>query len=200
VVPHRLSGVQAERAMADGAVHIAGDTRNADIQFVAIGAYQTHEAMRAFKRLADRGIESCVTIIIEPGRFRIGRDEIEREFTASDVALEALFPVHLPRIILSHTRPEPMLGILRRLDGGPARTRALGYISRGGTLDVFGMLFANRCTWAHALCSAAELLQIGRDELLWPAEILAVDDRGDPQTLNLPQLKGIEHPVLKGIT
>ena len=35
-----------------------------------------------------------------------------------------------------------MLGLLRRLDGGPSKTVAHGYISRGGTLDVAGMLFA----------------------------------------------------------
>lgn len=40
------------------------------------------------------------------------------------------------RVLLTHTRPEPMLGVLRRLDNGPSRTRALGYLSRGGTLDV----------------------------------------------------------------
>ncbi len=200
LVPHRLSGGQAERAMADGAIHIAGDTRNAKIQFVAIGAYHTHEALRAYKRLADRGIEACVTAVLEPGRFRVGRDEMERGFTASDAELEALFPAHLPRVILTHTRPEPMLGILRRLDGGPKRTHALGYISRGGTLDVFGMLFANRCTWAHALLAVAKLLNIDRGELLWQMELLAVDDNGDPQILNHPKLKSIEFPQRKGIT
>src|SRR3546814_15401094 len=78
--------------------------------------------------------------------------------------LAVLFPPLLPRVIVTHTRPEPMLGLLRRLDGGPARTVAHGYISRGGTLDVAGMLFANRSNWAHLAESAARLLnrQIGR--------------------------------------
>src|SRR3546814_19369407 len=78
---------------------------------------------------------------------------------SSDLAeLAVLFPPLLPRVIVTHTRPEPMLGLLRRLDGGPARTVAHGYISRGGTLDVAGMLFANRSTWAHLAESAARLL------------------------------------------
>mgnify|MGYP003298573029 CR=1 FL=1 len=34
------------------------------------------------------------------------------------------------------------LGALRRIDSGPDTTRELGYINRGGTLDVAGMLFA----------------------------------------------------------
>jgi hypothetical protein len=30
-----------------------------------------------------------------------------------------------------------------------------GYTSYGGTLDAAGMLFANRCAWAHAIATAA---------------------------------------------
>jgi hypothetical protein len=33
----------------------------------------------------------------------------------------------------------------------------LGYINRGGTLDVAGMLIANRCTWADAIYAAAQV-------------------------------------------
>jgi phosphoketolase len=191
VVPHRLSGGQAEQATDNGAIHIVGDMQEAKIQFVAIGAYQLEQAMRAFGRLEERGIKACVTVIIEPGRFRMGRDDIERKFVTGDKALGALFPKDLSRVILTHTRPEPMLGLLRRLDNGPATTKALGYISRGGTLDVFGMLFANRCTWAHAIGAAAEILEIKRDQLLQPPEILAIDDRGDPQILNQPKLEQV---------
>ena len=76
-----------------------------------------------------------------------------------------------------------MLGALRRLDGGPSRTRALGFINRGGTLDVFGLLFANRSTWAHALDAAAELIGCDRLELLSDAETRALDGCGDPEIL-----------------
>jgi phosphoketolase len=51
-----------------------------------------------------------------------------------------------------------MLGVLRRLDGGPKNMCALGYINRGGTLDVAGMLFANRCTASHAVDAALTLI------------------------------------------
>lgn len=50
---------------------------------------------------------------------------------------------------MSHTRPELMLAYCAGC--GPVRTRALGFLNRGGTLDVFCMLLANRCTWAHAV-------------------------------------------------
>ena len=59
---------------------------------------------------------------------------------------------------------------LRRIDTGPLRTRALGYVARGGTLDVSGMLFANRCTWAHAVAEAADAMGID------PAGVLDADE------------------------
>jgi len=190
VVPHRLSGKDAEEASKVGAIHIHGNPENAEIQLVAIGAYQTNEAMRAAERLEANGKKACVTVIIEPGKFRIPRDEIEREHITNDQTLKILFPVDLPRIILSHTRPESILGILRRLDGGPKLTCALGYISRGGTLDVFGLLFANQCTWAHAVGAAAQLLNTDQSTFLGKAEVLAVTNQGDPQVLNQKSSKG----------
>lgn len=129
----------------------------AGVQFVAIGAYQLEEALKAHEQLALQGRASCVTVVIEPGRLRIPRDELEAAFVLDDHRLHALFPPDLPRVLIVHTRPEPMLGVLRRLDNGPSRTRALGYLSRGGTLDVAGMLFANRCTWVQAIRAAADV-------------------------------------------
>jgi hypothetical protein len=94
---------------------------------------------------------------------------------------DALFPAAAGvRVFLVHTRPEPFLGAVRPLDTGPGRTRALGFINRGGTLDVAGLLFANRCTWAHAVAAAAE--GMGRpvsDFLSWE-EWAAVRGTGDP--------------------
>ena len=69
---------------------------------------------------------SCVTLVLEPGRFRSGRDPIETASTAPDHMVRGLFPAGLPRILLTHTRPEPMTGLLRRIDEGPGRLRALG--------------------------------------------------------------------------
>jgi len=136
---------------------VAGDPATAQLQFVAVGAYQLEEALKAHARLAHHGLASCVTVVVEPGRLRMPRDDIEAGFVLGDADLESLFPPQLPRVLLSHTRPEPMLGVLRRIDAGPSKTRALGYINRGGTLDVAGMLIANRCTWVSAIYAAAQV-------------------------------------------
>lgn len=185
-MPHRLDGEAAARFVADGAAHLEGVPDAADLQIVAIGAYQLEEALKAASRLGRHGHRVLVTGICEPGRFRQPRDPIEAAFTAGDDAVATLFPPDLPRVIVTHTRPEPMLGLLRRLDGGPRQTTALGYISRGGTLDVPGMLFANRFTWAHIVDAAASLGGWSRDDLLTSVERAAIDGFGDPEDLLLP--------------
>ena len=95
-----------------------------------------------------------------------------------------MFPEHSDaRIVVSHTRPEPIAGALRRIDTGPRRTSYLGFINRGGTLDTFGMSFANRCTWAHVLGRAAETMGVPPENWLAAPEWAAVQGRGDPETL-----------------
>lgn len=185
-MPHRLDGEAALEAVRAGAVHVEGAAADADVQLVAIGAYQLEEALKAARRLADVGIRPLVTILLEPGRFRIPRDPIEQSFTVDDATLATLFPPNMPRVIATHTRPEPMLGLLRRMDRGPSATVAHGYISKGGTLDVAGMLFANRATWAHLAESAARLLNRPRDQILSSAECAAIDGRGDPYDITTP--------------
>jgi hypothetical protein len=76
-----------------------------------------------------------------------------------------------------------MAGVLRPLDTGPSSTVVLGYLSRGGTLDVEGMLFANRCTWAHAVVAAAALLGVDPRSLLQPHELVAVQGKGNPEDI-----------------
>ena len=121
---------------------------------------------------------------IEPGRFRLPRDERERAFVAGDAALRSLFPdTAAVRVIVSHMRPEPTLGLLRRIDTGPRQTRALGYQARGGTLDVAGMLFANRCTWAHVATEAAQALGVDPASILTAEELAAVGGHGDPRAV-----------------
>ena len=155
--PNHFSATAAQSLIEHGAAHVAGDPSTAQLQFVAIGAYQLEEALKAHARLEHHGLASCITVVVEPGRLRIPRDELEAAFVLGDDSLQALFPPHLPRVLISHTRPEPMLGVLRRIDSGPSKTRALGYINHGGTLDVAGMLIANRCTWVDAIYAAAQV-------------------------------------------
>ena len=183
VLPNLLDGVQAQAFAEAGAGHIAGDPGAAQVQFVAIGADQLDEALRAHRRLIARGGSSCVTAVLEPGRLREPRDAVEADYVLGELVLRRLFPMGLPRVILSHTRPEPMLGLLRRLDDGPPQTKALGYLNRGAGLDRFGTLFANRCTWAHALAAAAGLIKVPPADLLVAGERAALAGGGDPSAL-----------------
>lgn len=182
-VENRFDADAAHALVRDGAAHLIGDPADADVQLIAIGAYQLDEVVKAHAHLLRLGRRSCVTVILEPGRLRIPRDSIEAAFVDDDATVQSLFPPNLPRVIVTHTRPEPMLGLLRRIDGGAARTRGLGYICRGGTLDVAGMLFANRCTWAHAVDAAAGVAGWNREELLDPIRRAAVDGTGTSAAL-----------------
>jgi len=187
-VPTVLDGAQAVKSVEQGGVTVAGTPEQADIQLVAIGAYQLQQALQALSRLAQRGLSGSVSVIVEPGRFRVPRDEIESRFVLEAADIERLFPAKLPRVIVTHTRPEPMMGILRRIDGGQERTRILGYRNRGGTLDVAGMLFANGCTWAHILYAASKLLAVAPGTLLDSEEIAAIEGHGDPRlAMNAPR-------------
>lgn len=172
----------AERAFAAGAITVDTDA-DPELQLVAMGAYQLVEARRAADRLRARGRRVQITCIVEPGRLRAPRDEFEAAFVLADAQLRELFPPGLPRLLITHTRAEPLIGVLRRIDDGPKRLLAHGYASRGGTLDAPGMLFANRCSWAHLTASAATLLGLGLDQLLNAAEAAAVAGRGDPHVL-----------------
>ena len=193
VVPKRaqpviLNASQAVNIFELGAAAVAGAPSQADVQLVAIGAYQLQQALYARSRLEERGRRVCVTAMVEPARFREARDDLESCFVLAADAIEALCPRKLPRVIITHTRPEPMTGVLRRIDSGPDRMRVLGYRNRGGTLDVAGMLFANGCTWAHIARSAAHILTVPPEELLEQEEIAAVEGRRDPHVVMSPPI------------
>ena len=190
VVPKRSVPVftderQARDGLRDGAIRISGGPE-ARVAILAIGAYQLVEAARAARRLASRGTEALVVALLEPARFRVPRDAAEAGFVHADAFLEALVPAGVrARVIVSHTRPEPMLGVLRRFDTGAVATRALGFVNRGGTLDVDGMLFANRCTWAHIVEACALACAETPDRYLDAAELDAVQGHGHPADLRI---------------
>ncbi len=180
--PDVCTDAEARTAFETGVARIENDP-GASLQLVAIGAYQLVEARRAAARLRERGISVNVTIILEPGRLRSPRDRFEEKFVVSDQVIKSLFPPGLARLLVTHTRPEMMTGLLRRLDEGPAMFRAHGYLSRGGTLDASGMLFANHSTWAHLIVSAAKLIGVPAESLLSPLELAAAVGLGDPKVL-----------------
>jgi phosphoketolase len=97
---------------------------------------------------------------------------------------ERLLPGRIHRrVALTHMRPEVFRGHLHGLFPKPSRSRVLGYVNRGGTLNEAGMLFANRCSWAHALAACAEVMDRPPGEWLSTAELAAVEGRGDPSVI-----------------
>lgn len=176
-----FSRTASESLVAQGAGHVSGRTDSARVQLVAIGAYQLAQCRLAAATLDKAGLRTLVTYILEPGRFRAPRDATEAGFVASDDQLVELFPANIARVIVCHTRAEPMMGVLRRLDNGPRMTRYLGYRNRGGTLDTAGLLFANGATWAHIVSESCMVAGVDADGFLSKDELLALSGKGDPK-------------------
>jgi len=148
----------------------------------AIGAYQLEEVLKASARLKERRIPHSVVYMIEPGRFRLPRGDREKAHLTSAQFLAELYPKDVPaRLFVSHTRPEVLLGILHPLNTGIYQTGALGFINQGGTLNVPGMLFVNRCTWAHILLEVTRVLGILQKELLTSEELAALSGKSSPE-------------------
>lgn len=179
-VPNVLDADAATRLARDGAICLHGDPATCAAILTATGAYQLAAARRAWERLQQLGVAVALAYLAEPARLRVARDLGEARYVANDEAVQAIYPAETPRVFVCHTRPEPYLGALRRVDTGPRTTRALGYINRGGTLDVDGMLFANQCSWLHVLAAVADVLAMPPGDLLSPDEIATLQGSGDP--------------------
>jgi phosphoketolase len=182
VLPVVCDATQAQQAAEQGAITLSHD-HEAQIQLLAIGSYQLQAVQRAAQVLQQNGVLVSVVAIVEPARLRIARDAQESNYVLNDEDLAACIPYVQKRLFVCHTRPEVMTGVLRRLDTGYSQSRFVGYKNRGGTLDVFGMLYANGITWAHLLSYCAELL--GVDVRLWLSEpqVLAVNGLIQPDCL-----------------
>lgn len=182
-VPELFDPGEAARLLTDGAIELAFAgyrSSTADLVLTAVGAYQLHEILRASSRLAERGRPHRVVYLLEPGRFRRGRSAAEAAHTARPEVVAALYPLSAPRrIFVTHTRPEPLLGLLGPLHTGQA-TRALGYISRGGTLDTDGLLYVNESTWAHVVRAVVSLDGVDEARYLGDEERAALDGRRSP--------------------
>lgn len=76
---------------------------------------------------------------------------------------------------------EPLLGTLQPLNKGSDLTAALGFINQGGILNVPGMLFVNRCTWAYILLEVTRVLGILQKELLTSEELAALSGKSSPE-------------------
>lgn len=173
-LPVMVTPEQAVCLSDQGAACLAGNP-SAPVQLVAVGSYQLQQAKMAWQRLSERSVDASLIYLQEPGRYRQPRDVHETEWVVDESQRLALFPTSVQaRVFLVHTRPEVILGHLRTLDLGPDKTAALGYINRGGTLDVNGLLLANRCSWAHLLQQVAEQLDVPLSEWLSADELAAL--------------------------
>ncbi|MDZ4797730.1 MAG: hypothetical protein SGI92_06180 [Bryobacteraceae bacterium] len=191
-LPDLFTPEEARRSVADGGVELdwAGhEPARARIILTAVGAYQLVELLAASRRLAERDVAHRVVYLLEPGRFRAPRSEGERAHQAAPALCERLFPNHIqPRLFLTHTRPEVLLGVLGPLHTGP-RTSGLGYINQGGTLNTPGLFFINRCSWAHVLAETARLVNLPREQLLSQEESEALDGRRSPHGVIIPKVE-----------
>ena len=143
-------------------------TRDQRVVLTAIGAYQLEQVLAASRRLAARDVPHSVVYIVEPGRFREPSCAGEEAHAVGLDTRSDLYPPDVPaRVFLTHTRPGPLRGVLHRIDSGE-RTAVLGYQNHGGTLDVDGLLFVNRSTWAHAVDAVARVTGSDRRSLLEP--------------------------------
>jgi phosphoketolase len=182
-VANLFAAEAARRMVEEGGLSIdwAGHaTERAELSLVAVGAYQLGEALKASQRLSEREVPHTVVYLLEPGRFRFPRTKAEGEHLAPAQARNSFFPENIrSTVLLAHTRPEVLAGLLEPFH---ARSVApLGYINRGGTYDTPGLLFVNRCSWAHCVAEAARLMGLERERLLEPRELAALDGQTSPQ-------------------
>jgi phosphoketolase len=190
VVPKRdvadlLTPEETAQLLDQGALRLewAGyEPDRAEVILTAIGSYQLEEVLKASRRLCDRHLPHAVIYMLEPGRFRIPRDAGELAHVTAADTVQSLYPDTIPaRVFVTHTRPAPMLGTLQPLHTGYQQTRCLGFINQGGTLDKDGMLFINRCTWAHIVAEVAQITGALLEEWFSAPECDALHGRTSPQ-------------------
>jgi phosphoketolase len=191
VIPDLFTSEEARMLVREGGVRLewAGYQREqARLILVAVGAYQLMDALQASRRLAERQIPHAVVSLLEPGRFRAPRSIAEQAHQASPEVIARLFPAKVaPRLFVTHTRPETILGLLGPLHTGSA-TIGLGYTNHGGTLSTQGLAFVNRCSWAHCLRETARLLQFPEADLLSLEERQALDGKRSPHGVIVPDV------------
>ena len=185
MIPDLFTVEEATRLLEQGAMRLdwAGyEMARQQVVLTAVGAYQLEEVIKASARLRERQVPHSVIYMLEPGRFRKPRSKGESAHVALSGLQRELYPDSVRAcVFVSHTRPEVLIGTLQPLNTGSDSTSALGYINHGGTLNVPGMLFVNRCTWAHILEETARVLATSREALLTVSELAAVDGKACPE-------------------
>jgi phosphoketolase len=182
-MPIMLSRSESKALAKDGAVQLdwLGFKRTtAKLCLTAIGSYQLVEVIKASKRLTEKKIPHVVCIILEPGKFRMPRNEGEFNHMTPKYVTEEIFPKRLEKMVLvTHTRPEPMVGTIQSL-WKDCDLITCGFINEGGTLTPEGMLFMNQCSWAHILRNVCHLEDIKLNTILSKDEIAVLDCTKSP--------------------
>jgi len=185
VIPDLFAIEEATLLLEQGAIRLdwaCHETERQHVILTAIGAYQLEEVLKASARLRERQIPHSVVYMLEPGRFRLPRSDREEAHMAPAQFQAELYPSSVPaRVFVTHTRPELVLGVLQAFNTGREQTGALGFTNQGGTLNVPGMLFVNRCTWAHVLLEVARVLGMLQEKLLTPEELAVLNGKASPE-------------------
>ncbi len=175
-----LDAQNALQLAKDGAIRLKWLEYNhsdADIALVAIGAYQLAEVLKASIRLKDKNIAHTISYITEPGKFREPRNSGEAEYISGKEIISEIIKDHIKHVlIVSHTRPEVMLGTLQPLWNG-RNVKGLGFINEGGTLGVDDMFFVNKCSWAHIIHHVENITKF---QILTNGEIDALNGNASP--------------------
>jgi len=184
-IPELFTFEEASKLFQQGALRLDWAGYEPDqprVILTAVGAYQLEEVVKASARLRKHRVPHSAVYMMEPGRFRLPRTERENaHLTPAELQAE-LYPKDVfARLFVTHTRPEVLLGVLHPLHTGIHQTGALGFINQGGTLNVSGMLFVNRCTYAHILWETARVLGMDREALLTLDEIATLDGKASPE-------------------
>jgi len=182
--PAFFSAAQARILAQEGAIVVDEELttgRLDPVLLVATGSYQLEQMLIATQYLLQAGLSFRLVYLQEPGRFRQPRDRWEAEITVTKAEREDLLGGPWAAVLgLTHMRPEVMQGHLAGL-WSQCPVVMLGYRNRGGTLDDFGMQFANQATWAHVIDALSARLDI---ELgLSAQEQAALAGRADPEVL-----------------
>ncbi len=190
-IPNLFTPEEAQTLLKEGAIRLEGagyQPQKAEVILTAIGAYQLEEILKASMRLTEKEIPHSVVYMLEPGRFRLPRNAGELAHAASGQQFQKLYPHSTPkRVFVTHTRPEVILGTLQPLDTGHQHTVALGFVNEGGTLNRYGMLFINRCTWGHILAEMSRILDMKPEDLLKKEELEALYGNVSPEGIIIPE-------------
>lgn len=179
-----FSAQLAQQLAQDGVVVLDEHAGQDAVLLIANGSYQLEQMVLAAQRLKQQGRGYKLLYLQEPGRLRQGRDEIEEKQCLSAKKIAELgLEKYGYRIALTHMRPEVFRGHLWHLFPQTDQSAVLGYINRGGTLNEFGMQFANKATWAHVLKAYAHIAKTELQVYLNQDELNAVLGKGDPLAL-----------------